>query len=204
MGEENNNQVESNNNEASRLKTKEQRSQIATEAAKKRWAKQKRMAKQAVKAKAAAKAATAAKKTKVKVKVPREFSSARKVAERQLAKAFHDRDEAAAKYAVAIGQIPSLMAIIRAFDNPSAPDYGYTAPLPPSLEQVMSDQPLAYANPPRSIPAQPPVMPVPQQLHPANQTASRAQGGAIDVALDEDEDENKFLNESSVSGGQWR
>jgi len=191
--------------------TKEERSKIMSEAATRRWAKTRRSKPKTVKPvkkpalKTAAKNVRAAKSQK-KVKAPREFSSALKTAENRLAKALLERAEAASRYAVLSAEIPSLQRLIIALKNPlgAVPDYGL--PIGPSLEQIVGDQPLAYANPPRrtDIPAQSvPVIPVPQALHPAN-TQSRAGGGAIGgVELETDEDEDRHLNESPVSGGAW-
>lgn len=193
--------------------TKEQRSKIMSEAASRRWAKAR---------KAQAKAVETVSKpapSKKRPSGPREFSSALKVAEKRLAQAITERAKAAALYAAASAEIPSLMQIIQSLKNPvgtlsfpGAPYYGMVPA--PTLEQIVGDQPLQYQNPPlpirRDIPAQPPqppVMPVPQQLHPAN-TMGRAGGGAIGVDLPVEgdggeEDENKFLNESAVAGGAW-
>jgi hypothetical protein len=191
--------------------TKEQRSKVMSEAATRRWAKAKRAKAQA--AKAASKPAPKAAVAKKKAQAPREFSSALKTAEKRLAKAILERAEAAAKYAVLSAEIPSLQRIILALKNPlgmvefpGAPSYGMVSA--PTLEQIVGDQPLPYVNPPRrDIPAQPepvPVIPVPQVLHPAN-TMGRAGGGAIGVELEETagEDEDQFLKDSPVAGGQW-
>lgn len=177
--------------QAPKTLTKEERSRVASDAAKRRWAKTKRAA-----AKPVGKSKSA--KTKKRQSSPREFVSALKMAEKRLVKAIQERAEYAAKYAVVSAEIPSLQRLILALKNPlgAAPEYGM--PLPPSLEQIVGDQPLAYQNPARS----PATVPVPQQLHPAN-TQNRAMGGAVGMELDEDENENKFLDESGVAGGQW-
>jgi hypothetical protein len=172
--------------------TKEQRSKIMSEAATRRWAKAKK-----AKAKAA-KAPAPAAKGKKKPTAPREFSSALRTAEKRLAKAILERAEAAAKYAVVSAEIPSLQRIIMALKNPMGvvAEYGVPSPY----------EPLAYQNPPRrDIPAQPqiPVVPVPQELHPANTVTVRGGGGAIGMELEETEDEDRFLKESAVAGGQW-
>lgn len=200
-----------------KLKTKEERSKIMSDAAKRRWAKE-RKAKTRV-SKTASKAVQARKRPSG----PREFSSALKVAEKRLAQAITERAKAAALYAAASAEIPSLMQIINSLksplgiQSPQAQSYGpqYNYVPAPTLEQIVGDQPLQYQNPPRrDIPAMPPEppqipqIPVPQKLHPVT-TMGRAGGGAIGVDLpvagDEggEEDENKFLNESSVAGGAW-
>jgi hypothetical protein len=200
--------------------TKEERSKIMSEAATRRWAKAKR-----AKAKAA-KAPPAPARGKKRPTAPREFTSALKTAEKRLASAILERAKAAATYAVLSAEIPSLQRLIVALKNPlgvmpevapnpyySAPGYAnYGAATPPTLEEIVGDQPLMYQNPPRvDIPAQPqpiPVIPVPQALHPANtQAQSRAGGGAIGVPLDPEEgqveDEDQFLKDSAVAGGAW-
>jgi hypothetical protein len=186
--------------------SKEERSRIATEAAKRRWANVRKQ-----KEKAAAKAAQAAAKAapaKKRGQGPREFSSALKTAEKRLSKAIQERAEAAAKYAVLSAEIPSLQQIIMALRNPVFVLPGQaTAMTAPSLEQIMGDQPLAYQNPPlpRLVPQPAPqvaTVPVPQQLHPAN-VSGRAGGGAVGVQLEEPEDEDRFLKESGVAGGEW-
>jgi hypothetical protein len=187
------------------LLSKEARSKIMSEAATRRWAKAK-------KAKAKPKAALRAAPKKAAGKAPavkrpaapREFSSALKTAEKRLARAILERSEAAAKYAVLSAEIPSLQQLIVALSNP----LGVAARagvLAPTLEQIVGDQAVAYQNPPRREVVQQlvPQIPVPQPLHPAN-SQGRASGGAVGVDLGEDEDdENKFLTESGVAGGQW-
>jgi hypothetical protein len=192
--------------------TKEQRSKIMSEAAKRRWEKARKAKAKAVKI--APKSPPKALPVKKRPTAPREFSSALKVAEKRLAKAITERAEAAAKYAAVSAEIPSLMQIINSLKSPlgTVPldpsrqyQYGY-APAPPTLEQIVGDQPLAYQNPPRTdIPAAPPpfpTIPVPPALHPANATG-RAGGGAVGMELEETEDEDQFLKESPVSGGVW-
>jgi len=182
--------------------SKEERSKRMQEAATRRWAKAKREKAKAAKAKAVAKATRGPKKAPS----PREFSTALKTAEKRLAKAIQERAEAASKYAVLNAEIPSLQRLILALKNPlgAMPEYG--VPVAPTIEQIVGGERIAYANPPRrsDIPA----MPVPQQLHPANTAQqSRAGGGAVAVELNEgveEEDEDKFLNESPMTGGQWR
>jgi len=190
--------------------TKEERSKIMSEAAKRRWAK-------ARKAKAAAAKPQPAPKppaSKKKPSAPREFSSALKTAEKRLAQAILERSKAAATYAVLSAEIPSLQRLIIALRNPLGvlPEYGVRSE--PSLEQIVGDQPLQYQNPPRvaympspDVPVVPQI-PVPQTLHPANQQ-TRGGGSAVGVDLAEEDvadedDENKFLNESALAGGSWR
>jgi hypothetical protein len=186
--------------------SKEQRSKVMKEAATRRWEKQRKEAAKA--ARAAAKAAP----VKKKAPAPKEFSSALKTAEKRLAKAILERAEAAAKYAVLSAEIPSLQRIIQALRNPAGDPFsqgygvqGYPAVAPPTLEQIVGGEPIAYQNPPlrRGIAAeQEPLPPIPQNLHPAN-VQGRAQGGAIDVVIPDTEDEDKFLRESGVAGGEW-
>jgi hypothetical protein len=208
--------------------SKEERSKVMRDAALRRWDKARRTKKAAVKAapKAAITKAAPAKKIAKKPKAPptapappkaalakkqppppREFSSALRTAEKRLSGAILERAKAAATYAVLSAEIPSLQRLIIALKNPlgvmpefpGAPTYGI--PVAPTLDQIVGDQPLAYQNPPRP---KVPVMPVPQELHPANTTMqSRAGGGAIGVELEETEDEDQFLKESPVAGGQW-
>jgi hypothetical protein len=179
---------------------KEARSKIMSEAAKRRWAK-------ARKAKAVAsapvKTAPKAPPAKKKATAPREFSSALRTAEKRLAMAILERSKAAATYAVLSAEIPSLQRLIVALKNPLGilPEYG--AATPPSLEQIVGDQPIAYRNPPNRPPAPELIKElVPQQLHPAN-TVGRAGGGAVGVELAEPEDEDQFLKDSGVAGGDW-
>jgi len=176
--------------------SKEERSQIMKDAAKRRWA----AAKRAAAKKKTGATASKGDKAKKKSSQPREFSSALKTAEKRLAKAILERAECAAKYAVLSAEIPSLQRLVVALKNPLGvmPEYGAAAA--PSLEQIVSDQPLQYANPPR-IPSALPQVPM---QHPVT-TAGRAMGGAIGVELQEDdgEDENKFLRDSPVAGGEW-
>jgi hypothetical protein len=175
--------------------TKEQRSEVAREAARRRWAKIKREKGKVAKGKAAAKNAKSAKQKSGRTP---QFASALKVAEKQLAKAIQDRQEAANKYAVASATIPSLMRIVSALKNPAGPVPG--EPPAVSLEQIVGDGPVPYQNPPR---AAVPAIPVPQQLHPANQQG-RAQGGAVGgVDLEEEADENQFLRDSPIASGEW-
>jgi predicted transcriptional regulator len=178
--------------------SREERSKIAKEAATRRWTKERR-AKKAVKGKPAKGKKSAG---------PREFTSALKMAEKRLTKAIQERAEHAAKYAVLSAEIPSLQRLIVALRNPLgvAPEYG--VPVAPSLEQIVGDQPLpygltSYQNPPlRPVPAAVPVLP--PTAHPVT-SQGRAMGGAVGVELVEDEDENKFLNDSALGGatGEW-
>jgi hypothetical protein len=187
--------------------SKEERSKIMSEAAKLRWAKARKAKALAEKLKTAPKAAPA----KKKATAPREFSSALRTAEKRLAMAILERSKAAATYAVLSAEIPSLQRLIVALRNPLgvAPEYG--AIQPATLEQIVGDQPIAYPNPPRVMPtaALPPApeFSIPQALHPANTVQqNRGGGGAIDVPLDADasgEDEDQFLRESAIAGGQW-
>jgi hypothetical protein len=179
-------------------------------AAKLRWAKA-RKAKEA-----AARAAKAPQKpapAKRKPTAPREFHSALKTAEKRLAAAILERSKAQNTYAVLSAEIPSLQRLIIALRNPLGAAPEYAAPAAATLEQIVGDQPVEwrerpYSNPYRDrVPAQPeiiPVIPVPQELHPANTIQqTRGGGGAVGVALEEPEDEDQFLRESGVSGGQW-
>lgn len=172
--------------------SKEERSKIMRDAATRRWAKAKR---------ASAKPVKAASKAPQRKKSagPREFTSALKTAEKRLAKAILERAEHAAKYAVLSAEIPSLQRLIVALRNPlgTVPEYGAT--MPPTLSQIVGDEPLGYQNPPRREVA---AIPVPQQLHPAN-TQARAGGGAVGVELVDTEDEDRFLKDSGVAGGNW-
>jgi hypothetical protein len=180
---------------------KEARSKIMSEAAKRRWAKA-RKAKAAASAPKATKTAPKASPAKKKATAPREFSSALRTAEKRLATAILERGKAAATYAVLSAEIPSLQRLIIALKNPLGilPEYGVATP--PSLEQIVGDQPIAYRNPPSRPPAPELVTEIPQQLHPAN-TVGRAGGGAVGVELAEPEDEDRFLKDSGVAGGQW-
>ncbi len=190
--------------EKSRL-TKEQRSQIAKDAAKRRWAKAKRAASRP-KSKSKAKAKPA---KKIAPTSPREFSSALRRAESDLAKALEQRathaaqyNYHAAQYSAINKQIPALQNLVSVLKNPLGvlPDYPY--PAAPSVEQIVSDQPLQYRNP---LPVRPVPVEPPPALHPA-MTAGRAQGGAVDAPGDlaaDTEDEDQFLRDAQVAGGQW-
>lgn len=165
--------------------SKEERSKIAKEAAKRRWAKAKRAKKTAVKAKGK------------KHSGPREFSSALKMAEKRLAKAIQERAEAGAKYAVLSAEIPSLQRIITALGSPLGAQLGLGVP---SLEEIVGDQPLSYQNPPLAVQVRTPL--VSPKAHPVT-SQGRAMGGAVGVELQEEENDNKFLETSGVAGGEW-
>jgi hypothetical protein len=180
---------------------KEERSRIATEAATRRWAKQKREA--AAKAAAAARPVPKASPAKKRPTATREFQSALKVAEKRLGKAILERAEAANKYAVLCAEIPSLQRLVIALKNPLGTVPEYSFPAAPSLEQIVAGEPLPYQNPPRAAAPQVPLIPVPQQLHPANQQQNRAVGGAVGLELDDDGNDDQFLDKSGVAGGQW-
>lgn len=173
------------------LHTKEERSLIAKEAAQRRWAKAKQEKTRQAKAKQGASKKLPAKKRSAG---PREFSSALKMAEKRLAKAIQERAEAGAKYAVLSAEIPSLQRIIAALSHP-----GFETAMVPhiSLEQIVGDQPLPYMNP-----SQPRPVPMPAAAHPVT-SQSRAMGGAIGVELQEEDNDNKFLETSGVADGQW-
>ena len=185
--------------------TKEQRSKVQSEAASRRWAKVREEKAKAAKAAQKPAAKPVAKpKSQNRSSGPKEFSSALRTAEKRLSQAILERSKAANTYAVLSAEIPSLQRLIVALKNPLGllPEYGVS--LAPSLEQIVGDQPLDYANPPRrNLVPVPPVMPVPQELHPAN-TVTRGGGGAIGVELPEGaEDEDQFLRESAIAGGNW-
>jgi hypothetical protein len=182
--------------------SKEERSRIATDAAKRRWANAKEQAAKA------AKAASKAAKPKKKGSAPREFSSALKTAEKRLARAIQERAEYAAKYAVVSAEIPSLQQIIQALRNPmgAVPQSYYAGTAvpyaPPTLEQIVGDTPLAYQNPPRPQPV--PLPAIPQQLHPANVQAKASKGGGGAIAgmdLEAEENEDQYLGEEPTTGG---
>jgi hypothetical protein len=179
--------------------TKEQRSQIMTEAANQRWARARE-----AKAKAA-KAASGRSRAKKVVSGPREFSTALRTAEVRLAKAITERATAAARYAVLSAEIPSLQRLILALQNPLGMVSEYGTPgvmLAPTLEQIVGDQPILYQNPlPRRTPEPGmPQVPVPQELHPAN-TMGRAGGGAIGGMELAEEDEDQFLKDPAGPAG---
>lgn len=150
-------------------------------------------------------------------KQERVFGIALTAAEKRLATAIEERACAASTWAVLNAEIPSLqrtIAALRNQQNPAAPIQGYEMTLPDgsftganiaspgyTLNNVLSDAPVPFVRPaPTRIQAQPPVAASPRPL-----AVSRATGGAVDVNLEDDpaDEEDKFLNDSSVAGGTW-
>ena len=150
-------------------------------------------------------------------KQERVFGIALTAAEKRLATAIEERARAAATWAVLNAEIPSLqrtIAALRNQQNPAAPIQGYEMTLPDgsftganiapagyTLNNVLSDAPVPFVRPaPTRIQAQPPVAASPRPL-----AVSRATGGAVNVNLEDDpaDEEDKFLNDSSVAGGTW-
>jgi hypothetical protein len=113
--------------------------------------------------------------------LPKAFGSAHNYAEKRLAEAIKERTKAMYLVAELNAEIPSLVQIINALKNTQN---AVTLPeLPADLSQALPIPPQT-AYPPR---------------------VSRAQGGAIGVDLsDANDDEDRFLKDSIVSGGEWR
>jgi hypothetical protein len=142
------------------------------------------------------------------------FGIALTAAEKRLAKAIEERARAASTWAVLNAEIPSLQRTIAALRNQQNPnvamqDYamqmpdgsmtGYQSNVGPvgyNLASVVSDAVIPFAQTP-----QPAAQPQAAVLRPL--AASRVGGGAVGVNLADDDDEDKFLNESGVAGGQW-
>ena len=169
--------------------------------------------------KAAYPAARAGHKASVRQKrEDRIYGIALMAAEKRLASAIEERACAASTWAVRNAEIPSLqrtIAALRNQQNPAAPVQGYEMTLPDgsltgyppnagpvgySIDTVLSDAPVPFVRP-APVPAQP----QPEIVAPARSlAASRAGGGAIGVNLgDPSDDEDRFLNDSSVADGVW-
>lgn len=183
--------------------SKEDRSRIATEAAKRRWAKAREQRTKAVTkgVRTVPKAPPGHKRPAA----PREFSTALKAAEKRLAKALEERAFHAYQYNALCAEIPSLADLVKSLRNPlgSSPMPGVAIPPTVTIEQIVGDQVLGYKNPPILRPTGVAAIPVPQQLHPVNAVTGRGGGGAVGMQIEEPEDEDKFLTESGVAGGQW-
>jgi hypothetical protein len=155
------------------------------------------------------------KQRKAFTKQERVFGIALTAAEKRLARAIEERARAAATWAVLSAEIPSLQRTIAALQNqqnPSAPMQGYeiglpdgslagyppnAAPFEYNLNTVVSGAPVPFVRP-----APAPVQPQMAPAHPL--AASRVGGGTVDVNLgDPNDDEDKFLNDSSVAAGAW-
>ncbi len=112
----------------------------------------------------------------------KEFGSALAAAERRLAKAIEERAKAANIWAVLQSEIPYLERTIAVLRGQPVPN------LPASTPEFASVFPLSD----------------PAQARPRHPEVSRAQGGAFSgVDLTED-DEDRFLRESGLPGGEWR
>lgn len=148
------------------------------------------------------------------VKQARVFGFALTAAEKRLAHAIEERARAASTWAVLNAEIPSLqrtIAALRNQQNPNIPMQNYAMPLPDGsmlgyqgngtsvgydLTTVVSGAPIPFAPPAQS--SAPPQAPAPRPL-----AASRAGGGAVGINLADNENEDRFLEDSSVAGGQW-
>ena len=114
---------------------------------------------------------------------PAVFGKALVAAENRFAEALQERAYHANMTAILDAEIPSLVQTIAALKN----SQGLQAPQVSAI--LPGDLALAGAG---SIPA-------PQQPR-----RTRAQGGTMEVNLGDEEDEDKFLKDSMVGGGQWR
>lgn len=182
---------------------------LGRKAAKARWGKKKNAGMIPL---ADASTATATRKARPRTRETRVFGIALTAAERRLAKAIEERARAASTWAVLNAEIPSLQRTIAALRNQQSPgtfQQNYDMQLPDGsmmpfqplagsagydLTQVMTDAPIPFVRPAAAQPQPVPTRPL---------AASRAGGGAIGVDLANDDEEDKFLNESGVAGGNW-
>jgi hypothetical protein len=133
----------------------------------------------------------------------RVFSVALNAAEKRLAKAIEERATAANLWAVLNAEIPSLqqtIAALRKQQNPTAFQPSFSSPAsasPVTLETLVGGS--AEAVSPVTVSSSDSPAASIRTLR-----ASRAQGTAVAVDLQNgDEDEDRFLRESPVANGQW-
>jgi hypothetical protein len=113
---------------------------------------------------------------------PAPFSGAHKYAEKRLAAALKERAQAMNKLAMLNVEIPSLIQIIKALQGPQNPQLVPAGALD-IASRVASDGSLPPAAP---------------------QVLRAAQGAAIGgIDLGDETDEDRFLRESPVAGGDW-
>jgi hypothetical protein len=141
----------------------------------------------------AAKQRWAGKNKKVAKGSLRVFSTALNAAEKRLAKAIEERAKAANLWAVLSAEIPSLQQTIAALKNQQNPNVA-TSTNQADLATMISG---------RSASASSPAQPNPIATSTRPLQASRARGAAVDVNLEGDDDENKFLDGSDVAAGEW-
>ena len=119
---------------------------------------------------------------------PKAFGAAHSYAEKRLAKCLEERAYHANMWAARNAEIPSLVQIITALKSsqnpagigPSPAAYSDVAPWDANPQGVLAPTPA-------------------QQI-----AATRVRGGAVGIDLgDPDEDEDRFLKESGLPGGEW-
>ena len=160
----------------------EQRSAIAGKAANARWSKDK-VRRSEIRDQQAPAPATKLRRPVRPAPAPKTFRDAHSYAEKRLAAALKERAQAMNKLAMLNAEIPSLIQIINALK-------GQQSPQTPALGTVEIPGALAAS------PASPLVVRI-----------GRVQGGAgipgIGDPVDLNDDEDRFLRESPVAGGDW-
>ena len=175
----------------------QQKKMLGMKAAKARWGKTKKSGKEA-----GIPLQAIAGTRKTRTKETRVFSIALTAAEKRLAKAIEERARAASTWAVLNAEIPSLqrtIAALRNQQNPDAPQVAYPMQLPDGspVTYALNSGPSAYDL--NTVLSDAPA----PALSPRPLAASRAGGGAMNINLGDDDEEDKFLNDSNVAGGQW-
>ena len=195
---------------AARMKnlTSEQRHELASKAAKARWSNRNKKIGDILQSSTLSCRALNDKSVSTRNKTRRHlrqsgnnkvFGVALSAAEKRLAKAIEERAKAANLWAVLNAEIPSLQQTIAALRNQQTAIASLSDNLPnrleanqPDLAAIVSDSPLPAVIQPNSIQ---------NVIHPPR--ASRARGAAVSANLGDNEDENKFLNDSDVASGEW-
>jgi hypothetical protein len=177
----------------------DQKKKLGRKAANARWGKSRTAAASPL-ASSASKATNSTRKNRSRSKENRVFGFALTAAEKRLAKAIEERARSASVWAVLNAEIPSLQRTIAALRNQQtggAPAPGYEMPLP---DGTVPGYPASFAPANYDLARVVSDAPVPAQRPLA---ASRAGGGAIGINLGDADDENQFLDSSSVASGQW-
>jgi len=155
----------------------EERTAIASKAASARW-KKRGEGKHSKLSRRGARTASAAPPLPRQARV---FGVALSAAENRLARAIEERAAAANKLAMLNAEIPSLQRTIVALQSHQNP-LPSVAAAPVDLSGISSWNPLPSPPPPPAL---------------------RVQGGALNVNLGDEEDEDRFLHESPAAGGEW-
>ena len=173
----------------------QQKKMLGKKAAKARWSKAKKSS-----AVAGIPQKAIAETRKPHTRETRVFSIALTAAEKRLAKAIEERARAASTWAVLNAEIPSLQRTIAALRNQQNPD----APMVAYQMQLPDGSPAEYRTSPANYDLNTVLSDAPMPvLSPRPLAASRAGGGALNINLGDNEEEDKFLNESGIAGGQW-